>query len=95
MMFRFFICCLSLVAIGLFVNQAIAGGNNVANGNGVMITETITSTTSSVVTPQENNEMQTLPQDPGVEVAPLDTSSTAQPVMVEEGMMVEETESGE
>ena len=83
-MFRFFLGCLSLFAIALVVGQAIAGGNVPAYNSGVVITETMES--SSVVPSQE--DMQPLEGNPGVMVAPLDSSST-QPVVIEEDVMVE------
>jgi hypothetical protein len=51
-----------------------------------MVVETYS---SSATVPE--NDMQPLPGNPGVEVAPVD-SSTAQPVEVEEDMLVEESE---
>lgn len=98
-MFRFFLGCLSIAAIGLVISQAIAGGNNLQNNNsannpndsgGVMIVETISA--SSTVQPQ-NNDMQPLPNNPGVEVAPIENNATSSvvPVMVEEGVMIEQT----
>lgn len=100
---KFFMGCLSCAALALMIGQAIAGsGNagaanaavkNAADDGGVVVIETYSS--SAVTVPaNNNNEMQPLPGDPGVEVAPLD-SSADQPVVVEEGMMVEETEDGE
>lgn len=96
---RLFLGLLSVAAIALVVSQAIANGTNsqanpanAADNGGVVIIETYTS--SSVVTPAANNDMQPLPGEPGVEVAPLD-SSAAQPVVVEEGVLIQETEDGE
>lgn len=104
---KFFMGCLSVAALALMIGQAIAGGenpvNNAANAamkqaaqnaenNGVLIIETYTA--SAVVPAGNNNEMQPLPDNPGVEVAPVD-SSMAQPVLVEEDMLVQETEAGE
>ncbi|MBE6462670.1 MAG: hypothetical protein E7005_02795 [Alphaproteobacteria bacterium] len=91
-MLKFFLGCLSLVAIGLMINQAIAGGQNPANNSGIMIVETISS--SSVVSPQES-DMEPLPGNPGVEVAPIEGSSAVEPVMVEEDMEIDEVEDGE
>ena len=91
-MLKFFLGCLSLVAIGLMINQAIAGGQNPASGNGIMVIETMSS--SSVVTP-ENTNMEPLQGSPGVEVAPIEGSSAVEPVVVEEDMMIQESESGE
>lgn len=97
---RLFLGLLSVAAIALVVSQAIANGTNsqanpanAADNGGVVIIETYTSS-SSVVTPAANNDMQPLPGDPGVEVAPLD-SSASQPVVVEEGVLIQETEDGE
>ena len=91
-MLKFFLGCLSLVAIGLMINQAVAGGQNPASGNGIMVIETMSS--SSLVTPQES-DMEPLPGNPGVEVAPIEGSSAVEPVVVEEDMMILESESGE
>lgn len=104
---KFFMGCLSVAALALMIGQAIAGGdnpvNNAANAamkqaaqnaenNGVLIIETYTA--SAVVPAENNNQMQPLPDNPGVEVAPVDSSAT-QPVLVEEDMLVQETEAGE
>jgi hypothetical protein len=35
--------------------------------------------------------MQPLPQDPGVEVAPVDSSSAVEPVWVEEDVLIQQT----
>lgn len=96
---------LAVAALALIVSQAIAGASNAnnnaanatanADNGGVMIIETYSA--SSVVTPRNdegNNDMQPLPGDPGVEVAPLN-SSVAQPIMVEEDVMIQQTEDGE
>ncbi len=64
-----------------------------AENNGVLIMETYTA--SAVTVPaQNNNDMQPLPNNPGVEVAPVDSSVT-EPVIVEEDMLIQETEAGE
>ena len=100
-MFRFFLGCLSVAAIGLVIGQAIAGGNNphtnnsdanANNGGGVVIIETI-SASSSVQPSANNNDMEPLPNNPGVEVAPIENSGSSQvvPVMVEEGMIIQQT----
>lgn len=101
---KFFMGCLSLAAIALMIGQAVAGSNGSnaanaaaqaagdANDGGVMVIETYSASTVSV--PGNNNQMQPLPGAPGVEVAPVDSSS-AQPVMVEEDMLIEQTEDGE
>lgn len=96
---KFFMGCLSVAALALMIGQAIAGaGNDAVNAmgvpsmNGVAVVETYS---SSVVTPAtNNNEMQPLPGDPGVEVAPVQ-SPEEQPVMVEEDMLIQQTEAGE
>ncbi|MBO5037875.1 MAG: hypothetical protein J6C85_00245 [Alphaproteobacteria bacterium] len=101
---KFFMGCLSVAALALMIGQAIAESNsagavnaaqaaaNAQDNGGVVIIETYSA--SAVTVPSNNNDMQPLPGDPGVDVAPLD-SSAAQPVMVEEDMLVEETEDGE
>ncbi len=94
-MFRFFLGCLAVAAIGLMISQAVAGGNNHGNmpsNNGIVVIETISS--SSVVEPQNVDDMEPLPNNPGVEVAPIQNSTSSQvsPVVVEEGMMIEQTE---
>ena len=95
-MSRFLLGCLALFALALMVGQAVAGAsneaNNLADNNGVLIIETYTA--SAVVPAGNNNKMQPLPDNPGVEVAPVD-SSVAQPVLVEEDMLIQETEAGE
>jgi hypothetical protein len=86
---RIFLSLLALAAIALVVGQAVAGSgaqNATPNATGVMVVETYS---SSATVPE--NDMQPLPGNPGVEVAPVD-SSTAQPVEVEEDMLVEESE---
>lgn len=97
--------CLSVAALALMIGQAIAGSENPVNNaamknaaqnaenNGVLIMETYTA--SAVTVPaQNNNDMQPLPNNPGVEVAPVDSSVT-EPVIVEEDMLIQETEAGE
>lgn len=92
---RFFMGCLSLAALALVITQAIAGDNTPSanansDGDGVMVIETYSST---VMTNQDNQDedMQPLPEDPGVEVAPVD-SSVAQPMMIEEeGVIIHQT----
>lgn len=104
---KFFMGCLSLAAIALMVGQAIAGSNesnamnaaanaaNNADNGGVMIIETYSASAVSLPANNNgNNQMQALPGEPGVEVAPLD-SSAAQPVVVEEDMLIQQTEDGE
>lgn len=99
---------LAVAALALIVTKAIAGASNAnnnaanavanADNGGVMIIETYSA--SSVTTPgsadgDNDNDMQPLPGDPGVEVAPLN-SSAAQPIMVEEeDVMIQQTEDGE
>ena len=96
---------LAVAALALIVTKAIAGASNAnnnaanaaanADNGGVMIIETYSA--SSVTTPGSadgDNDMQPLPGDPGVEVAPLN-SSAAQPIMVEEDVMIQQTEDGE
>lgn len=98
-MSRFFLGCLALCALALMVGHAVAGSNNAANNpadnNGVLIIETYTASAQPIS--GNNNDMQPLPNDPGVEVAPDNSSNdaSAQPVMVEEDMMIQQTEQGE
>lgn len=87
-MFRFFLGCLSVLAIALFVSQAIAGNSMPVYNSGITISETVTTTSPASV---ENSEMQPLPGDKGVMVAPVDSSSAEVPVW-EEDVEVEETE---
>lgn len=105
---KFFMGCLSVAALALMIGQAVAGGENTVNNaanaamkqaqqnaenNGVLIIETYTA--SAVTGPSANtSDMQPLPGNPGVEVAPVD-SSVSQPVLVEEDMLIQETEDGE
>ena len=91
-MSRFLLGCLALGALAMMIGKAVADANNAANNpadnNGVLIIETYT---ASATTP---DNMQPLPGDPGVEVAPIpNDSSMAQPVMVEEegSMTIEQT----
>lgn len=90
-MSRFLLGCLALFALALMVGQAVADATNAANNpadnNGVLIIETYTATAEN----SPNNEMQPLPGNPGVEVAPDNASTENQPVMVEEDMTVEQT----
>lgn len=105
---KFFMGCLSVAALALMIGQAVAGGDNPvnnaanaamkqaaenANNNGVLIIETYTASAVSVPA-ENNNNMQPLADNPGVEVAPVDSSMT-QPVLVEEDMLIQETEAGE
>jgi len=91
-MSRFLLGCLALFALALMVGQAVADANNQANNpaenNGVLIIETYTASANV-----HQNDMQPLPGNPGVEVAPDNANSdmNAQPVMVEEDMTVQET----
>ena len=89
-MSRFLLGCLALFALALMVGQAVADATNAAenpaDNNGVLIIETY----AASATTSPNDEMQPLPGNPGVEVAP-DNSSDNQPVMVEEDMTVEQT----
>ena len=97
-MFRIFLSCLAVGAIGLIIGQAIAGGNNHQasdnqtnpNNGGVVIIETISA--SSAVQPVNDNDMEPLPNNPGVEVAPVENNgSSVVPVMVEEeGMIIQQ-----
>lgn len=98
---------LSILAIGAFAlmiaGQATAGNsghhtqsnnqdnmqNPADNSSGVMIIESY-----SVSASPTNNDMQPLPEDPGVEVAPLNSNSSA-PVAVEEDITVQQTSSEE
>ncbi len=100
---KFFMGCLSVCALALMIGQAVAGGNmhsqkaknmmNDDNNGGVVIIETYSS--SVVSNPNNSNDMQPLPQDPGVEVAPVDSSSMVEPVWVEEDVWIQQTGSGE
>lgn len=103
---KFFMGCLSLAALALMIGQAIAGGDSATNAavmknaqndaqnGGVVIMETYTASAVSVPAQNVGEDMQPLPDNPGVEVAPLDSSAT-QPVLVEEDMVIQETEDGE
>jgi len=104
---KFFMGCLSVAALALMIGQAVAGGENSvsnaanaamqqaadnAENNGVLIMETYTA--SAVTVPSGNNDMQPLPDNPGVEVAPID-SSASQPVLVEESAEIREIEAAD
>lgn len=98
-MTRFFLGCLALCALALMVGQATAvsnnGANNAADNGGVLIVETYTASAQPVS--DSNSDMQPLPNNPGVEVAPDNSSAdaTGEPVMVEEDMTIQQTEQGE
>lgn len=109
-MSKFFMGCLSLAALALMIGQAVAGANNAgnnaannafnnaannANNDGVAVMETYTSTSTVSVPGNTNTDLQPLPGNPGVEVAPVDSSVAEQPVVVEEDMIIQETEDGE
>ena len=91
-MSRFLLGCLALFALALMVGQAIADAtneeNNLADNSGVLIIE---SYTASADVPNDN--MQPLPGDPGVEVAPNNPSGemSSQPVTVEEDVSIEQS----
>ncbi len=85
-MFKFFLGCLSVMAIALFVSQAIAGNEMPVYNSGVAITETVTATSS-----ENYPNMEPLPGDEGVMVAPVQSSSSMVPVL-EEDVEVTETE---
>ena len=91
-MSRFFLGFLAVAALALVIRQAVAENaassqnGSMANG-GVMIIETYSASANSFASSSDN--MQPLPGSPGVEVAPNDTP---QPDMVEEDMLVEQTE---
>lgn len=91
---KFFMGCLSFCALALMFGQAIAGADtknqNSLNNDGVVVIETYSSSVVSTPNSADNN-MQPLPGDPGVEVAPVDSSSV-QPVVVEEGVIMQEVE---
>ena len=108
---KIFMGLLAVAALALIVSQAIAGASNTSNApanadnGGVMIIETYSA--SAVTVPGNynsnsnanaagnNSDMQPLPGDPGVEVAPVN-STAGQPVVVEEeDVLVQETEDGE
>ncbi len=104
---RFFMGCLAVLALALMIGQAVAGGENfVSNAANAVIKKVPPAdeagwvvesyTSSAVVVPSENADenMQPLPDSPGVEVAPLDTP-VDQPIMVEDDMLIQETEAGE
>ena len=92
------------IRMGCNTNNASNAPANADNG-GVMIIETYSA--SAVTVPGNynsnsnanaagnNSDMQPLPGDPGVEVAPVN-STAGQPVVVEEeDVLVQETEDGE
>jgi len=92
-MSRFLLGCLALCALALMIGQAVAEANNhnssanSADSDGVLIIETYT---ASATTP--DGDMQPLPDNPGVEVAPDNfVSSSAQPVMMEEDVSIEQS----
>lgn len=97
---KFFMGCLSFGALALFITQAIAGDSNpsvnMANdvmnddNGGAVVIETYSS--SVMMEPSnQNNDMQPLPGNPGVEVAPVDSPEN-QPVMIEEeGVIIHQT----
>lgn len=93
---RFILGCLALCALALVIaptanqnkqqssNWQFADNSAASNG-GVLIIETYSA--SSLPTPP-NSEMQPLPGDQGVEVAPNNSdtfASSSQPIMVEKG----------
>ena len=92
---RIFLSILSVGAFALLIaGHAAAGGtgnqNNSAqnqsdNSSGVMIIESYTVSASP-----SNNDMQPLPEDPGVEVAPINTD-VSQPIAVEEDITMQES----
>ena len=94
---RIFLSILALGAFALMIGQAIAGGqgknnssqNQTDNSSGVMIIESY----SVSATPADEN-MQPLPQDPGVEVAPINNDSSM-PVAVEEDVTIQQTSADE
>lgn len=85
-------------------NVANAAADANADNGGVMIIETYSASSVAMPNnasgnnanmPENADDMQPLPGDPGVEVAPLD-SSVAQPVVVEEeDVLIQQTEDGE
>jgi len=82
-------------------NVANAAMSNAANNNngGAVVFEGFSATSVTVPAtenaPVTDGDMQPLPGDPGVEVAPIDSSVASQPVVVEEDMLIEQTEDGE
>ena len=91
---RFFLGLLSVLAIALFISNAIAEGDYVGNSNdNIGVVESITF--SSSVEPAVNtSEMMSIPEDPGVEVAPMENSNTSYFEM-EEDVYIEETQDGQ
>ena len=100
---RFFLGCLALSALALVIGHTVAANppqpewqfadNSAANNGGVMIVETYSA--SSMPMPDNNEEdMQPLPGNPGVEVAPNnDATESSQPIVTEEeDMLVQENE---
>jgi hypothetical protein len=92
---RIFLSILSVGAFALLIaGHASAGGANnpnsttqnpTDNSSGVMIIESYT-----VSATPANSDMQPLPEDPGVEVAPLNDDSP-EPIAVEEDITMQET----
>ncbi len=85
-MFKFFLGCLSVVAIALFVNKAIAENDESGYISGVVISETITPSSPG------DTDMQPLPEDEGVMVAPTQSSSSMVPVLEEDDTVVIESD---
>ena len=90
---RIFLSILSVGAFALLIaGHASAGGANnqnnpTDNSSGVMIIESYT-----VSTAPSNSDMQPLPQDPGVEVAPI-TNDSPEAIAIEEDVTGEITPS--
>ena len=91
---RFFLGLLSVLAIALFISNAIAEGDNMSNTNNNMeVVETVTF--SSSVEPNVNTSgMMPVAEDPGVEVAPMENSNTSYFEM-EEDVYIEENQDGQ
>lgn len=104
-MSRFILGFLALCALALVIGPTdnksnpqqsgwqIADNTN-ANNGGVLIIETYSASSLPVPT-QDETDMQPLPENPGVEVAPDSNTSTtsSEPIMVEEDdMLVQENE---
>lgn len=92
---KLFMGLLALSALALIVSQAIAGANNTSgateanatgDNGGVVIIETYTA--SAVTVPAGNNA----PQATNSDNAASEDSSSVQPVVVEEGMLIQQTE---
>lgn len=91
---RIFLSILSVGAFALLIaGHATAGGsanqnnptqNPADNSSGVMIIESYTVSTSPA-----NSDMQPLPEDPGVEVAPINNDSP-EAVAIEEDVMMQQ-----